>query len=446
GLIEASDVRALKPICLAFKDLYDVVKSGLEVRDHSIVLLRSCLLAVNLVLDFPKTRRLPENVTEAMRKLTMEMNDMMEIISRLSGVKRKPTRNSRKLIYPSRDRNIVTDHEKSLQQILAVLVEASSQTDFFPSTSVVKEMASVPVGTPKLPLAFVRRESLEEGVVNNITRSNKSHVLVGMGGWGKTVLASCLVRNEVIRSAFRDGTFWLGVGKGGKEQVSVLLQRLEKMMGLAPAKTHEVLHQFDDVEQRVRHMSTFISKGNLKCLVVLDDVWEREVLEPFLSAGFQLLVTTRDESLILATNRRVCSQVGGMLEDEAVELLRRTCGAVGEVPKPDMQQASLIYDYLYVASDCDYSPLALSIIGSMDSLRADPLQPESWRSVHRSLADLLRVKKDSLTGALSLCFDKLGTRMHQRLCKLAVLASGVLVPADMIAHLWEQVCSLSVCV
>ncbi|XP_047961060.1 putative late blight resistance protein homolog R1A-10 [Salvia hispanica] len=110
-------------------------------------------------------------------------------------------------------------------------------------------------------------------------------VLVGMAGVGKTIVAKKLYQDPQILSQF-ECRAWVTIGR--KPRLSQVSQH--------------ILAQLIDGDGKVGKRRL---KGK-KCLVVLDDVWEREVLDylisnlPPIENGFvQILVTARDRSGII---------------------------------------------------------------------------------------------------------------------------------------------------
>ena len=93
---------------------------------------------------------------------------------------------------------------------------------------------------------------------------------------------------------------------------------------------------FNSLAAVVRHL-TAVATGSLPRLVVLDDVWEREVVDTMFPTGLVLMVTARDESVV-AVPGGTRTDVGDMTEDEASILLRRASGSVGS-PGSDIQAA-----------------------------------------------------------------------------------------------------------
>ncbi|CAM9799209.1 unnamed protein product, partial [Ectocarpus fasciculatus] len=112
--------------------------------------------------------------------------------------------------------------------------------------------------------------------------------------------------------------FWVRVGRGAKSSLLPLLQGLAREMGAAPTDApHGVPHVLDSLEQVQQHLAAVASTGTSPRLVVLDDVWEREVVDAFVPLGFKVLLTTRDRSVVGVLGGRL--DLGDMTEEEALE-------------------------------------------------------------------------------------------------------------------------------
>ena len=200
------------------------------------------------------------------------------------------------------------------------------------------ERAAVPVGALALPRSYVERAVVRE-VADGLTNTDEPrapYTVVGMGGGGKTILASAVVREPSVREHFRGGIFWVRVGRGAKNSLLPLLQGLAREMGAAPTDSpHGVPHVLESLEQVKQHLVTVASTGTSPRLVVLDDVWEREVVDAFLPLGLKVMVTTRDESVVGVPTG--CLKLGDMTEEEALELLLKTSRTVGR-PGEDVRK------------------------------------------------------------------------------------------------------------
>lgn len=193
------------------------------------------------------------------------------------------------------------------------------------------EKAAVPAGALVLPSIYVERACVQEAVDDLIhpQKAVAPYAIVGMGGGGKTLLASAVVRKSSVLKHFRGGVFWMRVGRCAKNALLPLMQGLAREMGAAPTDTpHGVPHVFGSVEQVKQHLTAVASTGVFPRLVVLDDVWEREVVDAFLPLGLKLLVTTRDRSVVGVPGGFL--KLEDMAEDKALELLLKTSMTLGQ--------------------------------------------------------------------------------------------------------------------
>ena len=192
------------------------------------------------------------------------------------------------------------------------------------------DMAAVPPAALALPRGYVERAAVQQAADNLIDPEKQlaPYTVAGMGGGGKTVLASAVVRMSSVLEHFRGGIFWVRVGRGAKNGLLPILQGLAREIGAgATDAPHGVPRVFASLEQVKQHLSDVASTGTSPRLVVLDDVWEREVVDALLSLGLKVLVTTRDRSVVGVPGGLL--ELGDMTEEEALELLWKTSMTVG---------------------------------------------------------------------------------------------------------------------
>jgi hypothetical protein len=159
---------------------------------------------------------------------------------------------------------------------------------------------------------FVPRTGpLSAGLTALTSPSIRSVALHGMGGAGKTQLATSLAHSEEIAATYVDGVLWGVLGQSGDA-----LPVLEAMLGsLGLAAAHN-----DRAAAAARLRDAIASR---RCLVVVDDVWRRADVELFMpGAGpSRLLFTTRDRRICGETGSAVV-EIGPMERSESLSLLR----------------------------------------------------------------------------------------------------------------------------
>eukprot|EP00903_Cladosiphon_okamuranus_P009156 g8749.t1 len=182
------------------------------------------------------------------------------------------------------------------------------------------------------------------------------------------------------------------------------------------------------------------TEDNLPRLVVLDNVWERAVVDTLLPTGLRLLVTTRLDSVVAM--RGGCTNVGNMDKGEARELLKSRSGAI-TLRKTEAEQ---------VAAACGWHALTLAIAGSLRFVKEHPNSASTWRRLASEIAKKKKTglgpqmdagigddrTKKSLFPVLGLSLEYLGEDEQRLLLSLVVLAPGVSAPVTMLASIWQK--------
>eukprot|EP00752_Nemacystus_decipiens_P017213 g15421.t2 len=300
------------------------------------------------------------------------------------------------------------------------------------------DMAAIPSGALGLPHGYVGRAAVQ-AVADGLTNREEPrtpYTVVGMGGAGKSVLISAVVRKSIVREYFRGGIFWMRVGRGAKNRLLPLLQGLAREMDAAPTDTpHGVRHVLDNLEQVQQHLRAVASTASYPLLVVLDDVWEREVVDALLLLGLKVLVTTRDRSVVGVPTGYL--ELGDMTEEEALELLLRTSKTVGQPGDGVRTQMKK------VVALCGRLPLVLAIAGSMPVVQGKGLAAGVWRKLideFENVATKMEASDEdsnSLNVILETSFSALTLTKKREFKKTAVLAPAAVASIEMLQNLWE---------
>jgi len=285
---------------------------------------------------------------------------------------------------------------------------------------------------PQLPSEYRARAEVQQlklSLLSNdtqplaLTGSSKRFALQGMGGVGKTTLASALARDGDVRRAFPDGVFWLTLGQS-PESPMLLQARLAAALGSSAGAPTNV------EAGRAILREAFAKRA---CLLVLDDVWDADDVEPFNELGerSRLLVTTRKEDVgrgIAAVPARLAELTDG----DARELFARYVGTSTE---------SLFPEATSIIAECGELPLALAMVGSL--LRDRP--QTSWATLLKRLrsADIGRLAAKlpgyphrSLLAAIDISVADLPHELRDRYLDLAVFPEDTAIPEAVLKVYW----------
>lgn len=210
------------------------------------------------------------------------------------------------------------------------------------------DKARVPDGTPVGKHWHVNRAGLVSTVCGALQRGSDPRVvgLVGPSGAGKTTAAAQVVKNIEALKFFSDGMVWLSVNSCAVEsgtRVSSLMLELAKavhedVMGrICRAPTAE-----EDLAGYVKGRMDALHGGRgLRCLVVVDNVSDREVVAELRKTGMWVLMTTRSIDLVVdaegepvEVDRLSQGQAEALLRDASrLELGERLPDSAGEIIK-----------------------------------------------------------------------------------------------------------------
>jgi NB-ARC domain len=211
------------------------------------------------------------------------------------------------------------------------------------------------IAVPSLPAHFVSRS---EGwtTIRDALRADLDRPVVisgavarvglhGMGGIGKSVLASALAHDRKVREAFPDGIVWIGLG--ALPDLRARMQDAHRALGGdgAVATEHEGKEKLKDLLR------------DKAVLLVIDDVWRRGDADAFdvLGARCRALITTRDAGLLTSLGG-VHHVLDLLTEGESLRLLAVASG---------IEREALPGAALEVLGECGGLPLAVALAGGM---------------------------------------------------------------------------------
>jgi WD40 repeat protein len=280
---------------------------------------------------------------------------------------------------------------------------------------------------PLLPDHYIQREAflapLREALLRDGAPTLGIVGVQGMGGIGKSVLATALARDLTVQDAFPDGVIWLALGREPN-----LTARQEDLYLLLTGEREN----FKDPAQGRLFLAPALREKT--CLVILDDLWELEHAEAFPlrleGARARFLITTRNGEL-LQTLQAKPFLLEELTPDQALHLLAEWAG---------QEVSSLPPTACEVARKCGYLPLALAMVGAF--VRQNP---ESWeRALHRlQKADLEKLRRlfpgyqhSTLLAALEVSVAALPKDARARYLDLAVFPEEEAIPLDVLRAFW----------
>ena len=210
---------------------------------------------------------------------------------------------------------------------------------------------------PPLPSNHVNRQILLDEIATKLLQANidpdkyeTTLTITGAGGFGKTTIVTSLCYHPLVQKQFIDGFVFIELGPQAIDP-SIKLSQLYHLL------TDEKLKQCDinHAEQEINQLTSDYYRN---LLVIIDDVWHVEDVEPLVKAfsNCKTILTTRMNDIEQYIPSKQSVTIGPMTESEAISLL--TSGVIdsSQLSHEDVSLLNIL------AQDVHLWPLLLSLV------------------------------------------------------------------------------------
>ncbi|CAM9647109.1 unnamed protein product [Laminaria digitata] len=203
GVLDIASVGPLEPVCQAFKALIEAAQGAAESQEMLQRLVSRCAFVTTVLIQHGR-------VVGPLAQVQKPIGDFVATTNELAAFAAKWAKGGkcRALFCHRIDLATLTNYDESLCRISndIALVDGlehrqealAMARDLLPPP--LPDMAAVPAGAPPEPRNYVKRLCLQEAV-DRLIHPDKPlapYTVVGMGGGGKTVLVSAVVRNSSV--------------------------------------------------------------------------------------------------------------------------------------------------------------------------------------------------------------------------------------------------------
>ncbi|HEX7329902.1 MAG TPA: NB-ARC domain-containing protein [Pyrinomonadaceae bacterium] len=294
----------------------------------------------------------------------------------------------------------------------------------------------VPFMAGDLPEGFVRRPFEFDQLLRLLVDERREEpiaitaALKGAGGFGKTILAKALCHDERIQDAFNDGILWVTLG----ENPGDLTGRVEDLI----VTLGDERPGFTTQDAAVSRLKELLADRDL--LIVIDDVWDRAHLNPFIQGGPRCarLITTRNFDTLPAGAAKV--HVDAMQQAEATALLAAGLDQDDGVRRALRELASRLGEW----------PLLLRLVNSalrnrIENDRQSPRDAVTW--INRALdkrgltyfdARNSDERHQAVVRTIGVSLDLLSAQERERYAELAIFPEDVEIPLATLEKLWAR--------
>ncbi|MFG6103641.1 NB-ARC domain-containing protein [Leptothoe sp. EHU-05/26/07-4] len=290
----------------------------------------------------------------------------------------------------------------------------------------------------RLPENYVERPDAMKAVKDMLLAEDERTLVVsaisGLGGLGKSVLATALVLDQEIQARFSDGILWVTLGQN-PDLLTMLgdwIRELDKSRESFSANT---------LAAASRYLGNLLAERRM--LLVVDDVWNAAHVEWFRAggSGCQVLVTTR-EAVIAGAERY---SLDLMTPQEALNLVKGELGTkwTAEMEEPALEFARMV----------GYLPLAVRLMAvqvargrKWATLKkaflkaAKGLQALDYPSVRLKDLSEEEQRKYSLQACFQVSLERLkedSLEYFERFVWLGILPEDVILQQQMATTLWD---------
>ena len=283
---------------------------------------------------------------------------------------------------------------------------------------------------PLLPEQYVERSEVLTEIKQKL-KTNVLTVIAGLGGLGKSVLASAIAHDTEVLEQYQDGVLWVTLGQ---------TPNLQMLLG-------DWIRQLDNSQKAYRvttpqEASEYLREllEDKQMLLVIDDVWNSPDAEWFQVGGphCHTLVTTRTAVL---TSPEEQYRLKVMSADEALSLMRQQIGSkwAASMEIPACEFAELL----------GYLPLALKLMAAQiargrtwDLLRKAICQEtKRLRTLDAPGVKIANLSEDecrhySVRASLGLSLKWIEPELLERFIWLGILPDDAVIQQEMAMTLW----------
>jgi WD40 repeat protein len=316
--------------------------------------------------------------------------------------------------------------------LLAIAIQRKSKYIDEPGQRL--SLTEAPWMIPVQTRAFIRRPEIVDRVLSALAApvdpmASRLIALVGAGGFGKTTIAQEIGRLPQVRRQFPGGLLWITIGNASGPDLASRIGFLAEQLGaerLAESDPHQAGMRLAVILSRCR-----------PSLLIIDDVWTKDQLSPFLHGGLSCtrLITTRVAGIIPAAGIRI--SVDKMSMTQSAALL--TAGSTN-IP------VNIVEPLLRITGRW---PLLLAVIsGLMADLIASGSSAEDAVTTYLSMlkksgpAGLDQFTSDSskerlVAATMEASLSRLTPDHRQRLFELGIFPGEIEIPRSAIVRLWH---------
>jgi hypothetical protein len=277
---------------------------------------------------------------------------------------------------------------------------------------------------------LIDRPELTNELVRRLTDARATAqvvALVGAGGFGKTTAAMLACGRHEVLAAYPGGLLWCTLSRDADS--ASLAQKINDLIstlgGDRPNFVDPMLAGFA--------LGELLDRGE-PVLLVIDDVWTSDQLDPFLLGGSRCcrLVTTRNAAAVPDSSSRFI--VDTLSRDESAQLLHRGLPSGPPTVFDPLLRLTGEWPLLIALAN---NLLRRRVARGVELVAAVDELVERLRSDGPASFDQMSTREPAVRVTMQATMELLSNEDQDRFYKLAVFPEGVVVPIGVVQLLWR---------
>lgn len=333
--------------------------------------------------------------------------------------------------------------EQHVQQLSSA---AASPSDASAREQLLEEVLRAGA-VPSLPKFSIERAEQVAVVRRSLAACERDHMVMvhGMAGVGKSVCVNQALRDpNLVLDHFPGGVFWLTIGQLDHDmligRIQTLCVRLAAADSTDPAAVASSSAQLpataELAAERLRRL--LLMHDRQRALVVLDDVWNSDVVSVF-DMGAPLLLVTRDQAVVDKVQDRVhkVEFQDGFSWTESSELFARRLGVPSDMLPSEAED---------IHRRCRGSPMVISLLCAyLSEKRASRDSRNRWQYCLNNMKDAnyQKLKKKhsyefaNVMDAIGISVKSLDSDVYSSFEDLVVFQADVSIPCQVLCTYWS---------
>ncbi|KAL0120735.1 hypothetical protein PUN28_008418 [Cardiocondyla obscurior] len=306
-------------------------------------------------------------------------------------------------------------------------IETNGEIDYYSGPS------NIP---PLSPMTVTREEKLKDALQQLIPAEYIA--LHAMKGFGKSCLVASTLKNiKLVKELFSNQVYWLKFTSDHSIDEEILIQLNTLYYNVRNLEIQPELFTPSQKDSLIQNLKCYFNKrDNCNALLILDDVYDKKIIETF-DFKCKTLVLTADIAVLRRKNPKIIEMNDGFTEAE-------TLGLFAKVLEMDVNE--LPVEAKRIHEECKGMPLLIAMFAAQfEEFKCDmKIRTNRWKyyleclrkkdTTNRVMREFLEKQKT----IFDICIQQLRPDLRTRYESLAIFCEDVNITPKTLEIFWEE--------